>query len=168
MHIKYQNITFSQATRENRSKDMRHPRCGHSCHLACARPVVWTVHISISNEMQLFWLTWVACRGSLLLDLTVPRALLVKVTNMSIVMHFDNESCRPQSISLYNGATVLTSAASHAEIKAHYRLDVTSKGWCTCCRPCAKTAENNYFRSVNRIFKSWQILLLGWWCILNN
>ena len=60
--------------------------------------------------------------------MTVPRALLVKVTNMSIVMHFDNESCRPQSISLYNGATVLPSAASHAEIKAHYRLDATSKG----------------------------------------
>lgn len=46
---------------------------------------------------------------------------------MSIVLHFDNESCRPQSISLYNGATVLSSAASHAEIKVHYRLDVTKK-----------------------------------------
>ena len=60
--------------------------------------------------------------------MTVPRALPVKVTNMSIVMHFDNESCRPQSISLYNRATVLASAASHAEIMAHCRLDVTSKG----------------------------------------
>lgn len=59
--------------------------------------------------------------------MTVPRALLVKVTNMSIVMHFDNESCRPQSISLYNRATVLPSAVSHAEIKAHYRLDVQVK-----------------------------------------
>jgi hypothetical protein len=29
---------------------------------------------------------------------------------------------------MYNGATVLSSAASHAEIKVHYRLDVTKKG----------------------------------------
>ena len=56
--------------------------------------------------------------------MTVPRALLAKVTNMSIVKHFDNENCRPQSISLYDRATVLPSAASHAEVKVHYRLKV--------------------------------------------
>lgn len=60
--------------------------------------------------------------------MTAPRALLVKVTNMYSVIHFDNESCRPQSVSLYNRATVLPSVASHAEIKAHYRVDVRNKG----------------------------------------
>ena len=47
---------------------------------------------------------------------------------MYSVIHFDNESCRPQSVSLYNRATVLPSVASHAEIKAHYRVDVRNKG----------------------------------------
>ena len=76
-------------------------------------------------------------------------------------MHFDNESCRPQSISLYNRATVLASAASHAEIMAHCRLDVTSKGWCTFCRPRAKTYENNYFRYVNKILKALKNFIIG-------
>lgn len=81
---------------------------------------------------------------------------------MSVVIHSDNESCRPQSISQYRTATVVTSVASHTEAKTCYHLDVTKQGWLISLCPRAKTSQKkDCFTFVTKILKLCKTLFFG-------